>query len=104
MWEKHQNKPVIAVVGAGPGIGEAVARRFISSGFVAALLARTQDKLKLMTAGISSDFGPGTAHYYLTDLTIESQVLSSFSKIRQELGSVEVMVYNAGARRVNGRA
>lgn len=104
MSHNPQNKPVIAVVGAGPGIGEAVARRFISSGFVAALLARTEDKLQLMTAGISSDFGPGTARYYLTDLTIEAQVLASFSKIRQELGTVEVMVYNAGARRVNGRA
>jgi NADP-dependent 3-hydroxy acid dehydrogenase YdfG len=104
MSHNPQNKPVIAVVGAGPGIGEAVARRFISSGFVAALLARTQDKLELMTSGISTDFGQGTARYYLTDLTIEAQVLSSLQKIREELGNVEVMVYNAGARRVNGRS
>ncbi len=104
MSHNPHRKPVIAVVGAGPGIGEAVARRFIASGFVAALLARTQDKLELMTSSIAQDLGAGTARYYLTDLTIEGQVLASFSQIRQELGPVEVMVYNAGARRVNGRA
>jgi NADP-dependent 3-hydroxy acid dehydrogenase YdfG len=104
MSHNPQNKPVIAVVGAGPGIGEAVARRFISSGFVAALLARTESKLQTMTAGITTDFGAATARYYLTDLTIEAQVLASFQKIREELGPVQVMVYNAGARRVNGRS
>ncbi|KUL87700.1 hypothetical protein ZTR_05844 [Talaromyces verruculosus] len=46
-----QNKPVIAVVGAGPGIGEAVARRFAVEGYVTALLARTEDKLQSMWRG-----------------------------------------------------
>ncbi len=34
-------KPIIALVGAGPGIGEAVGRRFVTEGFIVALLART---------------------------------------------------------------
>lgn len=42
------NKPNVAVVGAGSGIGEAVARRFATEGFVVALLARTADKLQTM--------------------------------------------------------
>lgn len=97
-------KPTIAVVGAGPGTGEAVARRFASEGFVVALLARTEDKLKTMAQGIDTDIGKGTAHYYITDLRVEDSVLSSFDKIRKELGPVQVLVYNAGARRVNGRS
>lgn len=96
-------KPVIAVVGAGPGIGEAVARRFNAEGFVVALLARTEDKLKTMAQGIDADYGKGTAQYYITDLRVEESVISSFSKISSELGPVQVLVYNAGARRVNGR-
>jgi NADP-dependent 3-hydroxy acid dehydrogenase YdfG len=104
MSHNPQSKPVIAIVGAGPGIGEAVARRFISQGFIAALLARTEDKLRTMVDGISTDFGSGTARYYITDLRIESQVQSSFALIRSELGPVSVLVYNAGARRVNGRS
>lgn len=99
-----QKKPVIAVVGAGPGIGESVARRFAAEGFVVALLARTEDKLQIMAQGIDADFGRGTARYYLTDLRVEQQVISSFRSIRDELGPVQVLVYNAGARRVNGRS
>ncbi|KAF3032238.1 hypothetical protein E8E12_000524 [Didymella heteroderae] len=98
------NKPTLVVVGAGPGIGEAVARRFASEGFLVALLARTEEKLKTMAEGIDSDMGKGTAHYYITDLRIEDSVLSSFAMIRKELGPTQVLVYNAGARRVNGRS
>jgi len=104
MSSNTQNKPVIAVVGAGPGIGEAVARRFTAEGFAVALLARTEDKLRDMARGINSDFGEGTAHYYITDLRVEKTVIESFRRIRQELGPVQVLVYNAGARRVNGRS
>lgn len=104
MSRNTANKPVIAVVGAGPGIGEAVARRFATEGFVVALLARTEDKLQAMARGIDGDMGKGTAHYYITDLRIEDSVRSSFDKIRSELGPVQVLVYNAGARRVNGRS
>ncbi|KNG44981.1 nad(P)-binding protein [Stemphylium lycopersici] len=98
------NKPVIAVVGAGPGIGEAVAHRFAAEGFVVALLARTEEVLQTMTRTINNDIGPSTAHYYITDLRVEDTVTSSFQRIRAELGPVTVLVYNAGARRVNGRS
>lgn len=98
-----QNKPVIAVVGAGPGIGEAVARRFAAEGYATALLARTEDKLQSMCERLEKDFGQGISRYYLTDLRDEEQVISSFNAIRTELGPVKVLVYNAGARRVNGR-
>ncbi|WPH01287.1 Hypothetical protein R9X50_00412500 [Acrodontium crateriforme] len=97
------NRPVIAVVGAGPGIGEAVARRFVVEGYSVALLARTEDKLQTMKQGIEADYGKGTANYYITDLRIEESVLASFQKIKTEMGPVDVLVYNAGARRVNGK-
>jgi NADP-dependent 3-hydroxy acid dehydrogenase YdfG len=104
MSYNSQKKPVIAVVGAGPGIGEAVARRFTAEGFVAALLARTEDRLQTMANGIDADFGKGSARYWVTDLRVEDDVISSFKKIREQLGEVQVLVYNAGARRVNGRS
>jgi len=104
MSKNATGKPVIAVVGAGPGIGEAVAHRFALEGYFVALLARTQDTLQGIASTIDSDVGAGTAHYYITDLRIEDSVAASFARIRTELGSVNVLVYNAGARRVNGRS
>jgi NADP-dependent 3-hydroxy acid dehydrogenase YdfG len=99
-----QGKLVIAVVGAGPGIGEAVARRFAAGGFAVALLARTEEKLKTMATDMDRDYGQGSTQYYLTDVSNEASVLSSFKRIREELGPIHVLVYNAGARRVNGRS
>ena len=57
-----------------------------------------------MSKNIDSDVGTGTAHYYITDLRIEDTVISSFKRMREELGPVNVLVYNAGARRVNGKS
>jgi len=101
---KNPNKrPVVAVLGAGTGIGEAVARKFVSEGYTVALIARTEDKLKQMKEGIWNTYGANTAEYYITDLRDEKQVIQTFEDIKSQLGSVEVMIYNAGARRVNGR-
>ena len=97
------SKPVIAVVGAGPGIGEAVARQFVAKGFTVALLARTEEKLQKMSIGINQEYGQGSAAYYITDLRDESSVIASFKNIRAQQGPVNVLVYNAGARRVNGK-
>jgi NAD(P)-dependent dehydrogenase (short-subunit alcohol dehydrogenase family) len=104
MSKNTSKTPVVAVVGAGPGIGEAVAHRFAAGGFVVALLARTEEKLQTIAQTINDDVGKSTAHYYITDLRIEDSVISAFERIKSELGPVNVLVYNAGARRVNGRS
>jgi len=104
MSHNPQQKPVIAVAGAGPGIGEAVARRFVAEGFIVALLARTEDNLQTMASGINSDYSEGAAHYYVTDLRVEEQIIRSCKAIKEQLGPISVFVYNAGARRVNGKS
>jgi NAD(P)-dependent dehydrogenase (short-subunit alcohol dehydrogenase family) len=57
-----------------------------------------------MAQTIDNDVGAGTAHCYITDLRIEDSVISAFKRIRSEFGPVNVLVYNAGARYVNGRS
>ena len=57
MSHNPRKKPIVVVIGAGPGIGEAVGRRFVTEGFIVALLARTEYKLKSMVQGIETDFG-----------------------------------------------
>lgn len=39
-------RPVCAIAGAGPGNGEAFARRFAAEGYSVALLARNKERLK----------------------------------------------------------
>ncbi|KAF7588260.1 hypothetical protein BBP40_005946 [Aspergillus hancockii] len=98
-----KSNPVLAVVGVGPGIGEAVSRHFASKGFSVALIARTEDKLKKIQDSINETNSPHSAKYYVTDVRDESSVIKTFASIKQDLGPVHVLVYNAGSRRIRPR-
>lgn len=57
----------IVIVGAGPNLGAAVARRFGREGLAVGLVARDRAKLEALAAalsaeGITADFAPGGDH------------------------------------------
>lgn len=85
------NKPVCAVVGVGPGNGAAFARKFAQAGYAIALLART----RAYTAGLTSELQDARA--YVCDATDARAVEATFASIERELGSVRVLIYNAGS-------
>jgi short-subunit dehydrogenase len=58
--------PVIAIIGAGPGLGAAVARRFGREGFSIALISRNQSNLDAMAAELKA--GGLTARGYAADV------------------------------------
>ncbi|KAL4805361.1 hypothetical protein BDV18DRAFT_140762 [Aspergillus unguis] len=97
------SKPVLAVIGAGPGIGSAVSHHFAAKGFTVALIARTESKLATIQDSITSSHGAGTAKYYVADARSESSLQSTFASIKSELGPVDVLIYNAGSRRFKPR-
>ena len=85
------SKPVCAVIGVGPGNGTAIARKFSSEGYKIALLSRNEDYLNRLT----HEWADTRAYAYdALDLTAPEKV---FGKIKQELGPIDVLVYNAGA-------
>ena len=45
---------VCLIAGAGPGIGQAVARRFAKEGFTIVAVRRNKDQLQTLTADITS--------------------------------------------------
>lgn len=71
------NKPVLAVVGVGPGIGEAVSRYFASRNFTVALIARTESKFRRIQDSINEP-QPHTAKAYPTDIRDEAAVVKTF--------------------------
>jgi NAD(P)-dependent dehydrogenase (short-subunit alcohol dehydrogenase family) len=91
---------VAAVLGVGPGLGAAVARRFAGEGFGVALMARRDESV----AGVREEIedGGGTALSVSTDATDPDSVASAFELVRGELGDPEVFVYNAGAFQMGG--
>lgn len=83
--------PVCAIVGAGPGNGLALARRFASAGYRVALLARSKQPLQELAARING------AAAYACDVGDSEQVDAAFGAISADLGPVTTLLYNAGA-------
>ena len=90
---------VAAVLGVGPGLGAAVARRFAGEGFGVALMARKEESVADVREEIE---GGGTALSVSADATDPDSVARAFERVRGELGDPEVFVYNAGAFQMGG--
>lgn len=85
-------KDIALVVGAGPGLGAALARAFAGAGMTVA--AARQDSAKLQP--LMEELGDG-ARAYACDATDEAAVAQLFDGISADMGEPDVVVYNAGA-------
>jgi NAD(P)-dependent dehydrogenase (short-subunit alcohol dehydrogenase family) len=94
------NGKVAAVLGVGPGLGAAIARRFAREGFAVALMARREESV----VGVREDIeGDGSTVLSISaDATDPASVEAAFGRVRSELGDPEVFVYNAGAFQMGG--
>ncbi len=81
---------VAMIVGAGPGLGAAVACRFAAAGMVTVLVSRNHGRLKELTVQIDG------AVAYPCDATNEEAVEKLFNDVVSQYGPVEVLVYNPG--------
>ncbi|MBU2663910.1 SDR family NAD(P)-dependent oxidoreductase [Actinoplanes bogorensis] len=78
----------IAIIGAGPGLGLAVARRFGREGFSVALIARSRDNLDRLTAELRES-GVTAAGF-----TADVRDPASLSNALAQAGPVEVLQYS----------
>ncbi|MGB3641975.1 MAG: SDR family NAD(P)-dependent oxidoreductase [Rivularia sp. (in: cyanobacteria)] len=85
------SKPVCVVVGVGAGNGESFARKFADEGYQVAMLARNIDYLQKLTKEIP------LSKAYQYDVTEFERAAEVFNKIESSMGSISVLVYNAGA-------
>ena len=83
-------KDVALIVGVGPGLGAALARRFAQGGFAVAVAARESRKL----ASLAQEIG-GRA--YACDAADATSVEQLFAEVERDLGAPHVTIYNAGA-------
>jgi len=86
---------VAVVVGVGPGLGAALARRFAAE-YAVALLARTPELLASVAAEIEAH--GGRALQVPTNVAAGAEIEAAFAAIRRELGEPEVLLYNAAMR------
>ncbi|WP_268958818.1 SDR family NAD(P)-dependent oxidoreductase [Nonomuraea aridisoli] len=80
--------PGVVIVGAGPGIGRSVARRFAKEGLPLALISRGGG-----TLGVEGALG------YRADCADEDELRGALDAAVGELGTPDVVVYNAAVVR-----
>jgi short-subunit dehydrogenase len=82
----------IVVVGAGPGVGAAVARRFGAAGHPVGLIARNRDRLERMAGELGAD-GIATA-VATADAAKPDEVRAALTVVQDELGPAEVLCFS----------
>jgi NAD(P)-dependent dehydrogenase (short-subunit alcohol dehydrogenase family) len=88
-------KQVAVIVGVGPGLGFALVRRFAKAGMAVVMAARDQGRLEQLLAGEPIE----GARAYACDATDPAAVADLFVQVDRDLGTPEVVVFNAGAFR-----
>lgn len=83
------------VVGVGPGLGASLARRFARGGMDLALMARSEQSLAPVAKEVQA-MGRRVASIAV-DAGDPASVAAAFARAKSELGSADVLVYNAGA-------
>lgn len=82
----------IAIIGAGPGLGAAAARRFGREGFDVALVSRSQARADALAADLTAD-GVG-ARGFAADVRRPAELAATLERVAVDLGPIEVLQYS----------
>jgi NAD(P)-dependent dehydrogenase (short-subunit alcohol dehydrogenase family) len=90
-------KPSCLIVGAGDGVGSAIARAFAREGLAVCITRRPRnlDQLEAVAASIRSE--GGEAHAFGVDARVEAEMIALIDRIEVEIGPLQVVVFNIGA-------
>jgi 2-deoxy-D-gluconate 3-dehydrogenase len=89
----HLNNKVAIVTGASSGIGLACAELLAASGAKVAVIARNLERLKEATRIVQKK---GISKEYQLDVSDIAAINPTVSKIREELGEIDILVCSAG--------
>ncbi|MFI0408887.1 SDR family NAD(P)-dependent oxidoreductase [Actinomadura sp. 3N508] len=84
--------PTLAIVGAGPGMGLAIARTFGGRGFDVALIARTKEKLETLVAQLDRE--GVTAAAFPADVLDRASLTDALDAARTRFGGIDVLEYS----------
>lgn len=91
------NSPLLLVLGAGPGLGLSVARRFGREGYAVALAGQTAEAMQPLVATLA---GEGITGFGLgIELTDPEAVTESVRSVGESAGHIDVLHFNPSAFR-----
>jgi short-subunit dehydrogenase len=85
----------LIVVGMGPGVSAAIARRFAADGYKLGLIARSADRLEGQAEELRR--GGATVATATADAGRRGQLTEAIDRLGRELGQVDLLIYNAYA-------
>jgi NAD(P)-dependent dehydrogenase (short-subunit alcohol dehydrogenase family) len=84
-------KKVMVITGASSGVGEALTAHFTAHEYTVCATARNREKLRALEEGNNGDL-----HTYSCDIRNLDDVKSTFAKIHEDHGHIDVLINNAG--------
>ena len=87
------DKKTIAVVGAGKGMGLAIAKIFGEHGFKPLLMARSRKNLDECAAALRTEDVESSG--YIADASDTTSITKAFDAATSEYGAIDVLAYNA---------
>lgn len=82
----------IAIIGAGPGLGAAVAQRFGREGFDVALVSRNQERTNALAAELAAE--GIAARGFAADVRDPGALVAVLGAAHKELGPIEILQYS----------
>ncbi|MBK1884000.1 3-oxoacyl-[acyl-carrier-protein] reductase [Luteolibacter pohnpeiensis] len=95
--QRFANK-VAVVTGGGRGIGQEVAKKLASEGAKVAVVSRSESSCGKAAEAINAEF-PGSAKAYAVDVADHEAVQALAKQIGDDLGTVNILINNAGVTR-----
>lgn len=84
--------PTLAIIGAGSGLGAAVARRFAKEGFSVALISRTAERVQGLAEELTAE--GVTARGYVANVRDHDGLRAALDDAAADLGPIDVLQYS----------
>ncbi len=91
------SRPVVVVVGAGPGVSGSVARRFAEEGYDVALLGQDQEVIDALVPDLEAR--GATVGHAVADVTDEQAARDAVRRFGEHTGRIDVLHFNPSAFR-----
>lgn len=92
-----ETKEVCLVIGAGEGVGGAIARAFAAEGHPVCVTRRARNIAQLDALAASIRDAGGDAYAFGVDARSEDETIALFEHIEREIGPIGILVFNIGA-------
>lgn len=95
MSDAIENRRVALILGAGDGIGRAIAQRFAEGGYTTVIVRRDPHRSRDFMEQMRQE--GHSVNAVAADIRDEASMENLFDRVEAEIGSIEVCVYNGGA-------